>query len=310
MKLRIRFPKGTCYSEPMESSGDTKGFTLLYIYGSGRCGSTLLDLLLNGHSKILGLGEISDLMDVFDPFELPDQLSSTFGPIYLGFWERVGARYEEISGEVFEQAHFRAPGWGTITRTWKTEEVQRMMAQRALLLSCAHEVSDAPIVTDSSKRFYELYLLHQSELFRMKVIHLIRDGRAVGDSYLRRSNRFASFVNGIRVWAVRGLLAFWIRKKIGRDNWLRIDYEELAAQPEQTLKIICHFLGVEFEPNMLEYRSHPYLGVRGNPRVKNAEDEEISLDEGWKEELPWRYRLTFAVIMGWLNKLYGYSILR
>jgi hypothetical protein len=36
-----------------------KKFTLLYIYGSGRCSSTLLDQLLNDHSRVIGLGEIT-----------------------------------------------------------------------------------------------------------------------------------------------------------------------------------------------------------------------------------------------------------
>jgi hypothetical protein len=36
----------------------TKGFTLVYVLGAGHCGSTLLNLLLKGHSQVLGLSEI------------------------------------------------------------------------------------------------------------------------------------------------------------------------------------------------------------------------------------------------------------
>lgn len=60
---------------------------------------------------------------------------------------------------------------------------------------------------------------------------------------------------------------------------------------------------------MLHYRSHPYFGIGGSPTVKNNTEETILLDERWKKELSWKYRIAFALLAGWLNKFYGYGIL-
>ena len=108
---------------------------------------------------------------------------------------------------------------------------------------------------------------------------------------------------------VTGVLSLWFPKKLGKNNWLQIKYEDLATMPEETLKSICHFLGVSFEPGMLRYRSHPYFGIGGNPLVKDRNEEVVLPDERWRQELSWRCRLAFTLIAGWLNKLYGYRII-
>lgn len=283
-----------------------KKFTLLFIYGSGRCGSTLLDLLLNGHSQITSLGEISTLMTIVNPFRLPDKCSTDFGQSYLDFWGKVRDCYETIAGEQFDQIDLGHPRWRTIITSWKEDDIQKWAYPRAKLLSCIHQISRTPIIVDGSKLHHQLYLLHASSLFNIKVIHLIRDGRAVSNSYIRRYNRF---IGGVYLWMVTNILSHWLQKKLGKDKWLKVKYEDLSTKPEETLKSICNFLGLSYEAGMFRYRSHPYFGVGGNPLVKNSNEETIILDERWRQELPWRCRLVFALMAGWLNKLYGYGII-
>jgi Sulfotransferase family len=283
-----------------------KRFTLLFIYGSGRCGSTILDLLLNGHSQITGLGEIATLMTITNPLQLPDRLSVNFGKDYIEFWSKVKDYYGTVYGEEFEQINLGHPRWRTIITSWKAEDVQKWVHSRAMLLSCIHQISGAPILVDASKVHHQLYLLYISRLFNIKVIHLIRDGRAVANSYIRRYN---NFTGGIYLWTIINILSLWLRKKLGKENWLQIKYEDLATKPDEILKRICRFLGVSFESGMLRYRSHPYFGIGGNPNVKDTNEEAILLDERWRQELSWGHRLAFALMAGWLNKLYGYGII-
>ena len=283
-----------------------KKFTLVFIYGSGRCGSTILDLLLNGHPQITSLGEIATLMTVVNPFHLPDRLSADFGQKYLEFWSKVSECYETMTGKPFDQIYLGHPRWTTIITSWKEDDIQNWVHSRATLLSCIHQLSGTPILVDASKVHNQLYLLYRSRSFNIKIIHLIRDGRAVANSYIRRYN---DFIGGVYLWMVTNVLSLWFRKKLGQDNWIQIKYENLVNKPEGALKSICRFLGINFEPSMLHYRSHPYFGIGGNPHVKDANEEAIVLDERWKKELSWGYRLTFAFVAGWLNKLYGYKII-
>jgi hypothetical protein len=90
-----------------------------------------------------------------------------------------------------------------------------------------------------------------------------------------------------------------------KTDWLQVRYEQLVTEPEETLKTVCVFLGVNFEHEMLRYRGKTYFGVGGN-RMLEGEDERIFLDETWKQELSPRYRVAFTLMGGWLNRMYGY----
>jgi hypothetical protein len=281
-----------------------KPYTLLYILGSGRCGSTLLDLLLNGHSDALGLGEVSTLSRSFKPLETTNLSIPTpqFKQCYRQFWQAVKDSYERLSGQSFESIDLSQPRWMTIF-AWQKDAIETWVKPNIALYSCAHAASHAKILIDTSKTSQRLYLLRKSSLFDIRVIHLIRDGRAVVNSYIQR---YEDFTGGLRVWITAALASFYLRKRFHKRDWLQIRYEDLATKPEETLRKICVFLGIDFEPAMLAYRSHPYFGIGGNPLVSRREGEDIALDERWKLELRLSYRLIFELTGGWLNRWYGY----
>lgn len=284
------------------------GYTLVYILGSGRCGSTLLDLLLGGHPDILALGELSTLNTAFHPLDPPaaDGLVARSAEAYVAFWGAVKERYEEGTGQAFEDARLNAPRWKEVARMSRPE-VNRWARRNELILEAAHALSGRPILTDASKRAHRLFLLHRSGRFELKVIHLVRDGRAVANSYL---HRYDSFGAGLRTWTTTALAASLLRRRFYQRDWLRVRYEDLAADPEATLRWVCAFLGVRFVPQMLAYRSHPSFGVGGNPLVKEGGSEAIRLDERWRQQLNAGHRLLFGLAAGWLNRLYGYRAFR
>ena len=110
-----------------------KQFNLLFIYGSGRCGSTLLDLLLNGHSQITSLGEIMTLMTIINPFQLPDRFSIEFRQDYLEFWAKVREYYQAMTGESFDQINLGHPNWRTITTSWNEDHVQKWVHSSTIM---------------------------------------------------------------------------------------------------------------------------------------------------------------------------------
>jgi hypothetical protein len=281
-----------------------KPYTLLYILGSGRCGSTLLDLLLNGHSDTLGLGEVSTLNRSFKPLDTTTLSIPTpqFKQCYVQFWRAVKDSYERLSGKSFEDIDLSQPRWKIIL-SWQKDDIETWVNPNIALYSCAQAASHAKILIDTSKTSQRLYLLHKSSLFDMKVIHLIRDGRAVVNSYIQR---YEDFTGGLRVWITAALASLYLRRRFHKSHWLQLRYEDLATKPEETLRKICVFLGLDFEHEMLAYRSHPYFGIGGNPLVSRGEGEDISLDERWKLELRLSYRLIFELTGGWLNRWYGY----
>lgn len=277
---------------------EAKKFILLYILGAGHCGSTLLNLLLNGHPDILGLSEIETIGRY-----LPPKQQAKAHPLRSTFWQKVRRRYNAISNERFVQLDIFHPNWQTI-RTWDGKDLGIWAEKNANLLTAIAEQSEADMLVDASKFWQRLYLLRRSERFSLKVIHLVRDGRAVVNAYRRKTGCFNV---GFRRWASTLLWAVYLRRQFDSSTWLRIKYESLATRPVHTLQAVCDFLDVNFEPDMLKYRQHAYFGIGGN-RMCQRPDERIVLDERWKDELTLSHRLKFALLGGWLNKYYGYGI--
>lgn len=270
-------------------------YTLVYILGSGHCGSTLLDLLLNGHPAVCGLGEVMTISrSKILKKTLADESTADF-------WKGLVSRYEAETGSAFSQLGFMTPSLVQLLR-WGSAECRHYERQTIDLLNCLQDTTGAAVFVDASKFWNRLYVLQQCPRIDLKVLHLVRDGRAVVNSYLER---YPDFFYSVRRWAGPNLMSFYLKRKSSPQNWLQVYYEDLALHTEKTLRTVCTFLNIAFEPGMLAYRKHPYYGVGGN-RMRNNSDERIFLEEKWKQNMSGRHRRLFAVCMGWLNRYYGY----
>lgn len=279
-------------------------YTLLYLLGSGRNGSTLLDLILAGHPSVLALGEIATVNHAYDPFAPPrdDRVVSRHEEEYREFWARVRAAYEEHTGRPFAELDIRHPRLRQALRM-PPERAAPWVAANLAVFRAAHTVSGRPVLSDASKSPQRLLLLRRSGRLRIKVLHLRRDGRAVSCSYRRR---YGSFADGVRTWAQAELCALHLRRLFPDEDWLTVRYEDFAARPGEVLRGVCGFLGVPYEEAMLDFGRHRYLGIGGNPTVKAAGDGAIRPDHRWRRELGTRRRLAFGLQAGWLNRLTGY----
>lgn len=292
-------------------------FTLVYILGSGHCGSTLLDMMLNGHPYITALGELARLHSYIGLWRgrimTPEVEAATRGgatrPRALEVWEHnldtpfwvdVREHYERSTGQAFDDIRLHHPSWFSLA-TGRADWAQWKRRNLALLKSIGH-VAGTPFLTDSSKSPQRLLLLERTGLFDVRVINLVRDGRAIYYSYLRK---YHSAPLAMRRWGGRALMALYVLGRIQHSRWIRVRYEDLSSQPDQTLRGICDFLGIEFVPDMVAFRRQPYMGIGGN-RMRMDSGEEIRLDERWKTALTARDRIIFELVGGWLNALYGY----
>jgi len=94
-----------------------------------------------------------------------------------------------------------------------------------------------------------------------RFVHLIRDGRDVAVSV-----RNLQFAPG---GTVEALAEDWSARiartrELGRraNHYLEIRYESLVTTPESTLRTVCGFLDLRFDPSLLEY--HQRAGARLN----------------------------------------------
>ena len=86
-----------------------------------------------------------------------------------------------------------------------------------------------------------------------RYIYLYRDGRDVAVSFRKAVVGEKHFYHIAREWAATQQLAIGMRERIGPDRFFSISYESLTSQPELSMRLLCKFLGVRFNPSMLEF---------------------------------------------------------
>lgn len=266
-----------------------------YIVGSGHSGSTLLNLMLNAHSEMLGLSEC-DVIGRYIPGRDATRDSSLLDD---PFWLAVRGRYEALAQQPFDAINLECRGY----RQWRDAQRSSWREMNRAFLTAVAEVSGRHILVDASKRPERLRLLRPTDGLSFRVIHLIRDGRGVVNSVLRKYGKFGK---ALRSWALPNLHALELRRHFDPGHWLQVRYETLASEPAVTLGRICDFLGVAYEPAMLDFQNAYYVGIEGNHRVVTQPDSRVALDERWRREFPLQHRALFALLGGWLNVIYGY----
>jgi len=86
-------------------------------------------------------------------------------------------------------------------------------------------------------------------------VHLVRDGRDVALSLTERAER-----RGAHAAPPRKMAQKW-RRRIRRARrqadslpaYIEVRYEDLVLEPEETLRDVCRFLELDFDPAMLSY---------------------------------------------------------
>lgn len=87
-----------------------------------------------------------------------------------------------------------------------------------------------------------------------RYLHLLRDGRDVVASYKQKGDPLPWAVER---WKTSVYAARKAEKQLGPAGFLEVRYEDLVTAPEQTLKAICDFAEIAFQPQMLDYWKLP-----------------------------------------------------
>ena len=264
---------------------------MLFILGAGHCGSTLLSLLLNGHPTCISVSELASLSTSIaerDPVLDRDE------------WRTVARCFEQRSGTRFADVDLAHPSWREFGR-WPRETIIEWATPRSTLLRCLLNKTEREWVVDASKSWQQLYLMQRSELFDLRVLHLVRDGHGVVHSYTKK---YGQLRHGLSKWIKSSVAAMSLASRF-QDRWLRVRYEDLSIDPATTLMAICRFMNIAYDSRMLQFRSHTWLGLGGN-RMSKRKDDTIRLDERWRREMSRRDRLVVDLVGGMINRYHGY----
>ena len=267
-------------------------FRPIFIVGASRSGTTMLNRVLGNHSAVLGLNELHFFGTMWDPYSQPRVLS-TEEAIRIGAYLLARIRRGVWGGEADKQdiADAQKLLMAKDNSQWTAPLVfEHVLQEEARINGATH-------VTEQTGRnlFYAHKLL---ELYPdARVIHLVRDPRAILFSQKNRwrKNRLGTKVpltNVLRVFVNYHpftITKLWkksaeIAQTLDTNSrYLRLFYENLVSKPDESVRALCQFLGLEFETNML---SVPQVG--SSIKAHNMEKLGLSAEfaNQWRGRLP------------------------
>jgi len=193
------------------------------------------------------------------------------------------------------------------------------------LIDSLLEVSGAKVVIDSSKSALRLKYLMQIPGLDLRVIRVIRDGRAVSLTYTDEWNFADSSDPGMRnggtgshrppprhsmaeaanEWKRSNESCDALTARIPAAQWTEIRYEDLCANPADTLRRLATFLDLDPNQITLDFRAVTQHVIGNGMRMDST--SEIRLDERWKDVLGSDDLQVFDEVAGDLNRRYGYG---
>jgi hypothetical protein len=102
---------------------------------------------------------------------------------------------------------------------------------------------------------YKYYRHLENAGIRPKYIYLYRDGRDVAVSFKKAIVGEKHIYHLAKQWHADQLGSFALVQELGPERCLSLKYESLIADPEDTIRSVCHFLDIEFTGEMLQYYS-------------------------------------------------------
>lgn len=319
---------------------------LVYLLAASHSGSTLTATLLGGHPDVVTAGELklTSLGDLERYLcSCGERLRAC--PFWTGVAQDMAAR-----GLPFDLADagtdlrsgatpyelrllaplFRGAPWESVrdlalglSPSWR-RRLPLLQRRNAALVGSLLARSGAALAVDSSKVGLRLkYLLRNPDL-DVRVLRIVRDGRAVALTYMDparfadatdpsrrgggaggdRAGERLSMHDAAREWRRSNEEAEAVVGSLGPGRWTAIRYEELCADPAGTLSRVFAFLGLP--PHEVTRAAPGRLHVVGNGMRLDG-DVPVRLDERWRERLTPAELSVFDEVAGDLNRKYGYA---
>lgn len=236
-----------------------------FIVGCGRSGTTLLRTMLNHHSSIAVPLESICILDYLRAAQTANQRT-----LKLLF-----AREPEFRG------------WGldlSVKEFDNCKNIKEMVNRVHLLYAKKHKKN---IWGNKTPRFIRYGHLIKQIWPDAQFIHVIRDPRATASSLAKSRIHCSNPYFGAKRWLRDTHAGLQLKQQYPNDV-LEIRYEDLVARPETTLKHVCAFLQIPYQPTLLAYHkmgTKEYRSTHKNIHHKLSESPDKKRITAWKKNL-------------------------
>jgi LPS sulfotransferase NodH len=235
--------------------------TRVFLVGCPRSGTTLLQSLLAAHPRVLSFPESHFFTEGFGGSRIDRLKKYLAGGRHL---QRVFSRWlDQLADKGIRPTRSAQPHWrrqAVIDQftdqldAWTRDAGKDVWVEKTPMhLDHIHQI--APAVPDA------------------RFVHIVRDGRAVVESLYRVTRQFPERWGGPR--SLDACIAQWNRclhltlRYRGDPAHHIVCYTELIRDPQAALRPICDFLGIDWQPSMLQGAAETATNL-------------IQADEDWK----------------------------
>lgn len=311
----------------------TEQVIVLYIGGHGRSGSTILAQTMGQIPSFVNVGE---LWQVWYRGLREDERCGCGQPFYsCEFWRAVGDEafggWDNVDADTMVafrpylmRPHY-VPHYALAAKTGiRTRKINTLLEECGPVLErlyrAIRRVSGAGVIVDSSKRLSYAVLLSLLPFADLRVVHLVRDSRAVAYSWGRTKESPAvvggrlmpqfSPAQASRVWSVRN---YSYGSLSGFARLSRLRYEDFVNDPASYLAASLNGVGLDDEADRLhdvvrgrEISLSVDHTVSGNPARFRTGNIELKADEEWKVKMRDADKKLVTALTAPLLLKYGY----
>ena len=323
-------PADPAETEILPDQSSDAGMKVIFIAGYGHSGSTVLDSFLHQSPGVEGVGELYRARRHGQHFGRSRQCACGLAVSDCPYWAQVWRQWtQKVSprdvDEYFDlQDRFERP-----RRSWPRliygnqrpgSDFGRYARLTARLYAAIGDVSGRGAIVDSSKIPIRAYALLKNPDIDLRLVHLVRDCRAVAWSMIKRARRARSddsesatwesmiTCRTAAAWIVANWQCDWVMSKAQSNRAALVRYEDFAGCPAQVgaeLARMCELPGFDEIPDLTR-TNRPRHTVAGN-RLRKSKEITITPDLEWIESMPAGPRQLTWTLSGAMARRYGYS---
>lgn len=271
---------------------------IIYIAGYGRSGSTVVDIMLGMHPDIFGSGEISTMCrHVWQENEYcacGNHLRScdVWGPIMASWTKEHDPNEYHTLQRMVEPLY--APA-----RVLRQRKLAAFLTQSRSMFHAIRTATGRPVILDSSKAPGRALALARDPHIDLRVIHLVRDARAVAHSMSRAIP--LDVKKGVQKkivprsplrtalrWRMYNSVAETLCTRVSPQNSVRVRYEDLTRDPATEMARMSSAIGVDLsaiaKPIAEGAKIEPGHQMAGS-RLRMKGPAELRYDEAWSQEM-------------------------
>ena len=267
----------------------------VFIGGYSRSGTTLLGAMIGAHTQCICTPESQFKTDVLRDFgeKKKEEVNiETARKMILAH-----PRYRVLWGDVADSDALTGINSYEDLILWFV----RKYAEKEGKPHAAYWVDHSPTNIKNAKTLLGLFP-------DSKFIHIIRDGRGVSASIIPLDWGPNTVYKTARSWKSRVSLYLSLESSLKKDQILRVRYEDLIQAPETTLRDICSFLDLEYQPQMVEgsgFKVPRYQDKQHSLIGKEPDKKRIN---AWENSLTPRQIEIFESVAGELLISLGYDL--